>query len=85
MRYAVEWVPQAEDDLTTIWLAATDRDAVALAVHRLENALAFDPLRLGEGRESSVHRFTTYQMLSIMFEVIEDDKKVLVHGVFAIG
>jgi hypothetical protein len=83
MRYTVEWGPIAEGHLAAIWLDAADRDAVTQAAHRLEQALAFDPLHLGEARESSVRRFTSYQMLRVMFEVVEDDKKVLVQGVFA--
>jgi hypothetical protein len=83
MRYTVEGSPNAEGQLAAIWMAAVNREAVTLAAYRLEEALEFDPLRLGESRESSVRRFTSYQMLSIMFEVIEDDKRVLVHGVFA--
>jgi hypothetical protein len=83
MTYTVEWVPAAEQDLAAIWMNAPDPAALTAAVHRLEQALAFDPLRLGESRGSSVRRFTTYGPLSVMFEVIVDDKKVLIQGVFA--
>jgi hypothetical protein len=34
---------------------------------------------------SSVHRIAVRDTIGIEFEVIEDDKRVIVHGVFAIG
>jgi hypothetical protein len=36
MNYTVVWKHEAEDELADFWLAATDRQAVADAAHRLE-------------------------------------------------
>ena len=51
----------------------------------LDNRLAFDPLRFGTPIDSSVHRSGSFDGLGVEFEVIEDDKRVIVHGVFTAG
>ena len=44
----------------------------------LEKQLGYEPLRLGESRESSVHLWVFLPPVGIDFEVIEDDKRVIV-------
>jgi hypothetical protein len=68
--------------LADIWLAAADRTAVTQASAWLEQRLALQPLVLGESRASSVQRVAFHPPLGIEFEVIEDDKRVVVQGVF---
>ena len=36
MSWNVGWVPDAEDHLTAVWLAAADRNAVTAAAARIE-------------------------------------------------
>jgi len=84
MNYTVTWLAVAEQDLATVWLAAPDRTAVALAAHRLDDTLGDDPLRFGESRQSSVHRVGFDLPLGVEFEVIEDDKKVIVQGAWLV-
>ena len=84
MSYAVQFEAIAEQDVAAIWTAATDRNVVTEAVSWLEARLSFDPLRMGESRSSSVHRVVFRRPIGIEYEVIEDDKLVLVHAVFAI-
>ncbi len=85
MRYEVVWGPRAEGMLASAWLAATDRNAVTHATASLTAHLAYDPLRLGESRTSSVHRIAYYPPLGVEFEVVEDDKRVIVQGVFTVS
>ena len=82
MNYTVTWLAMAEQDLATVWLAEPDRTAVALAAHRFDDRLGDDPLRFGESRRSSVHRVGFDPPLGVEFEVIEDDKKVIVQAVW---
>ncbi len=84
MRYEVIWQRAAENELAAVWAAATDRDAVTQAAAEIDWHLARDPLRLGEARTSSVHRIVSNPPIAVEFEVIEDDKRVIVQGVFAI-
>ncbi len=85
MRYVVVWGPLTEEMLASAWLAATDRNAVTHAAAILASQLAHDPLRLGESRTSSVHRVAYYLPLGVEFEVVEDDKRVIVQGVFTVS
>ncbi len=83
MKYEVLWDARAEADLAAVWLAATDRQAVTGAATWFDEQLARSPLQIGESRASSVHRLAFYSPLGIEFEVIEDDKRVVVQAVFA--
>jgi hypothetical protein len=85
MTYQVDWTPDAENDLAALWAAAPDRRAVTTASGWLDIALAHAPFRLGQPWASSVHRIAGAGPIGIEFEVIEDDKRVIVHAVFAVG
>lgn len=84
MRYLVQWSKAAEGELTAAWNAAGDRNAVALASHALDAALASDPLHFGKPRESSVSRVGFLHPLGVEYYVVEDDERVVVLGVFAV-
>ena len=83
MKYEVLWDARAEADLAAVWLAVTDRQAVTFASTWFDKQLSRSPLQLGESRASSVHRLAFHSPLGIEFEVIEDDKRVVVQAVFA--
>jgi hypothetical protein len=85
MNYHVDWAPTAEQQLAAVWLATANRAAVTAAADWLDNELAVTPLRFGLPIDSSVHRVGSFDVLGIEFEVIEDDKRVIVHGVFAVN
>lgn len=85
MSYRVDWTSAAESDLAALWNAAADRNAVTTASEWLDEHLARDPLRFGEPWASSVHRIAVCDPIGVEFEVIEDDKRVIVHGVFGLG
>jgi hypothetical protein len=80
--YVVTWIPVAEQELAAAWLASADRNAVTAAAHRLDQRLRIDPLHMGKARKSSVQRVALDVPLGVEFEVIEDDKKVRVLGVW---
>jgi hypothetical protein len=83
MNYHVEWTPLAEQQLAAVWVAATDRGVVTAAANWLDDELARGPLSLGDPVDSSVHRVASFDVLGIEFEIVEDDKRVIVQGVFA--
>jgi hypothetical protein len=83
MNYSVEWAPRAEHLLAAVWLAARNRNAITISAAWLDAILANTPLRFGSPIDSSIHRVGLHGALGIEFEVIEDDKRVIVHGVFA--
>lgn len=79
--YTVEWTADAESELAAIWLAAADRAAVTAAAHRIDHDLATFPLIVGESRAAPVQRIVFFEPLYVEYDVIEDDRKVLVHAV----
>lgn len=85
MNYQVDWIPAAEQDLAALWNATSDRNEITVAAEWLDDHLARDPLHLGQPWGSFVHRIAVYGPIGVEFEVIEDDKRVLVHGAFATG
>jgi hypothetical protein len=83
--YDVVWTPEAESDLAAIWLTAPDPGAISAASHLIDRELGRSPLTCGRPRTSSVNRVATAPPLGVTFEVIEDDKRVLVQAVFTIS
>ena len=81
MKYAVEWSPPTEDELITLWTAASDQSLVTAVVQRLEQRLRINPY-VGQVRQSSVNRVVVSSPIGIWFDIIEDDKKVLVLSVW---
>lgn len=85
MRFTVTFTPTCEQDLAAAWLAAADRRAVTAAASRIEHLLAADPLAVGEGRESSVNRVAMAPPLGFSFDVVVDDSRVFVTGVWLVS
>ena len=85
MSYTVTWTPSAEDDLAAVWVASPDRKAVTRVAHEIEHQLRYQPLRIGESRESDVSRVVISPPLAVRFEVVEDDKRVYIRGVTLSG
>lgn len=48
MRYPVEWEPEAQADLATIWLDAPDRTSVNLAERVVDRLLSRAPKHAGQ-------------------------------------
>jgi hypothetical protein len=81
MDYTVIWTANAEQGLASAWLGATDRLAVTVAAHAIEQDLQRTPLTAGESRESSINRVAVKSPLIVAFDVIVDDRTVFVRAV----
>ena len=81
MSYSVVWTPSAENDLAAAWVASPDHNGITTAAEQIEARLRVDPLRTGESRESNVSRVVILPPLAVLFEVVEDDKRVFVRAV----
>jgi plasmid stabilization system protein ParE len=77
MKYKVDWLPAAEQELADIWLQAADRNAVSQAAHAIDQVLEIDPDHAGESRPEG-RRIFFGPPLGVLFRVIEDDKLVQV-------
>ncbi len=83
MNYQVVWLPSALDELTAIWLAASDRISVTAASHRIDSRLANNALTEGESRDSAVERIAFEPPLQVLARVSEEDRTVTVTAVAA--
>ena len=70
MKFTVNWTPDAEAQLTRIWLAARDRATLTAATHAIEQNLGTDPANAGESRDPG-RRITIEMPLAVIFRVDE--------------
>ena len=74
MRFTVTWHPSAEQDLTEIWLQASDRANVTQAANFIDQVLASDPLTHGE--DFYGERIIVALPLAVTYPVSEPDRSV---------
>jgi hypothetical protein len=77
MSYSVVWRPKAEQELAALWLAAPDRKAITTSVHQIDQFLANEPADQGRWL-IGVTRTLIVPPLAVVYEIIEDDRKVSV-------
>ena len=77
MKYLVEWLPSAEQELAALWNHASDRNEITAAADSLDAALARDPLALGESRGGRT-RIVFQAPLAVLFDVDTLARKVTV-------
>ena len=81
MKYTVEWLPAAENDLAEIWgNAGLHVDDVTRAADHIDTVLGYDPLRFSESRLGNRRVMFEFPLM-IHFEIIEDDYLVRVISV----
>jgi hypothetical protein len=79
--YEIGWQNEALRQLAIIILATRNPNLVTLLDGMLRE-LEVTPLSTGLARESSVHRMSMYDPLTLDYEVIEDDKKVVILNIY---
>jgi hypothetical protein len=84
MSFAVDWLPDAERELTEIWLKASDRDAVTNAANWIDERLRLDPEHEGESRPEN-RRVLFARPLAVVFRVSPPDRSVVVSHVWQFG
>jgi hypothetical protein len=80
MKYAVVWLPDAEQELTAIWLAARDRQAVTEAAHAIDTRLGIGAEADGESR-SGDQRILFSPPLVVRYRVVPGTQDVQVFHV----
>ena len=79
--YTVNWRPSAEQDLANLWNSASDRSAIASAADAIDDALARNPLAVGESRKENT-RIGFETPLVVIFDVDESARVVNVWEVW---
>ena len=85
MTFTVVLSPSAEQHLAQAWLVSSDRPAVTVAMHQIEQKLSTNPLAAGESRASSVTRVDSVYPLGFTFDVVVDDATVYVTAMWLIS
>jgi hypothetical protein len=71
MKYTLTWKPRALQQLADIWLAASDKNAVSIAVNRIERHLQ------ARTHASSAHLFGSKLIIArplvVLYDVSHDD------------
>ena len=79
-RFTVVWQSDAEDDVASIWLSASDRTAVTAATNAIDLELADDPSSKGADVREGL-RALDVPPLRAFYDVDEGDRKVEVQCV----
>jgi len=77
MNYMVTYLPDAERELTDIWLRAVNRTWVTQASSDLDRLLKSDPDGIGESRADG-RRILFVTLLVALYRVQRDDCKVVI-------
>jgi len=72
MRYSVVWAEEARNDLTRIWLSASDRSIVQRAGDEIDRQLTRDAE--GCGTDLPPDRLLAVPPLAVMYRVSPDDR-----------
>jgi hypothetical protein len=79
-RYTVVSIPEAEDELASIWMADEDRDRVTAAADAADRLLAQNPMLDSVNMREQLRR-RDFPPLRFYFEVREDDRLVVISNV----
>ncbi|MBP85994.1 MAG: hypothetical protein CMJ64_04635 [Planctomycetaceae bacterium] len=85
MKFEVEWVPAAEQQLADIWLAAEERDLVRRLSAEIDRSLSSDPMSVGESRESDEIRVAISDSFTVRFQVLPVQQHVVVFAIWLRG
>src|SRR5262249_6640764 len=84
MNFEVLWAKMAEQDLTRLWLAAPDRDAIREAANEIDWHLERHPQDVGESREEN-RRLCFVRPLAVSYGVDPAQRRVVVDHVWRVG
>jgi hypothetical protein len=80
MAWTVVWLPDAEKELTELWIDSTDRESFTLAADQIDKLLQHDPDSVGESRAAG-RRILIVPPLAVTYRVLPDDRLVQVSNV----
>lgn len=79
MRFTVIWLPSALEDLSSLWIAGPNRQAISDAANGIEATLNIDPVLRGEMLAGSL-RILIADPLQIAYRIVEADRIVQIVG-----
>lgn len=85
MNYSVEWTELAESELAAVWLSVPDQADLSMISFLVDRTLGMTPFHIGIPCRSSVHRILKVVPLGLYYDIVEDDKKVIVQSCWLIS
>lgn len=85
MNYSVEWTELAIGELAAIWLSVQDQADLTMLTDMVDRTLSMTPFLVGNPCRSSVHRMLKVVPLGLYYDIVEDDKKVIVQSCWIIS
>jgi plasmid stabilization system protein ParE len=82
--YRVRWTRKASNQLAAIWTNAADQNAITVASHRIDQALASDPENQGEDRPNN-RRVMFEPPLLVFYRIDNSNNTVIVSFVGRYG
>jgi hypothetical protein len=79
----VLWTPRTERKLASLWATSEDRRSIADAANKIDEALASNPLEVGESRSGN-NRIIPEPPLGAIYRTREIDHLVLVTAIWRI-
>jgi len=79
--YELVWTEDAQQRLAAVWVASDNRNGVTRATDEIDNTLERFPANAGECLFDTVRELEE-PPLSVEFEVMEEEKKVVVMNVW---
>lgn len=83
MKYEVIWAGRSEELLADFWMRAANRAAVTTAANSIDHMLARNPWKVGVAKFGTM-RVVIEDPLIVLFEIIEDDRRVRVMDVWRV-
>ena len=80
MNYSIIWSGDAVSGLAEVWIASANRYEIALLTELFDRSVEINPFRVGLPAKSSVSRVAIVPPLGLSFDIVEDDKKVIVQS-----
>ena len=81
--YQVFWHPEAEEQLTTLWITAKERAAISAAADAFDQAIRQNPNGVGESRDKP-YRLSVFRPLGFIFRISDVDRTVWVIRVWRV-
>lgn len=81
MKYDVDWLPSALQELADLWNQAVDKTAVTQAADIIDSVLARNPLKEGEGREDGL-RILVVPPLAVYYDAEDNTRSVTILAVW---
>jgi hypothetical protein len=84
MNYQVLWLRRTEAELMTLWIRASNKEAIAGYIEQIDRILQRNPLDQGESRSGTI-RLWFPRPISVLYSVDQSIQRVIVLALKWVG